>query len=81
MVPLSVFPLAITAGNTFVLKPSEKVSGVTNILARIMNKIKLPNGVFNIVQGHMKTVDYILSDDRIKAISFIGQDDPDDHQT
>lgn len=49
MVPLSIFPLAITAGNTFVLKPSEKVSGVTNILARIMKKIKLPNGVFNIV--------------------------------
>jgi malonate-semialdehyde dehydrogenase (acetylating)/methylmalonate-semialdehyde dehydrogenase len=51
MIPLSMFPIAITAGNTFILKPSEKIAGVSQILARITRKIGLPHGVFNVVQG------------------------------
>lgn len=51
MIPLWMFPLAITCGNTFVLKPSERVGGAVDHLCRLIKEIHLPKGVFNVVQG------------------------------
>ena len=49
MVPLWMFPLAITLGNTYVLKPSEKVAGATNILMDLLKESGVPDGVVNVV--------------------------------
>ena len=51
MVPLWMFPLAITLGNTFVLKPSEKVAGASNILIDLLKESGVPDGVVNVVHG------------------------------
>ena len=52
MIPMWMFPFAITCGNTFVLKPSEKVAGSTNHLLKLLQEINLPKGVVNVVQGN-----------------------------
>lgn len=49
MVPLWMYPLAITLGNTFVLKPSEKVAGAANILIDLLKESGVPDGVVNVV--------------------------------
>ena len=49
MIPLLMFSVAITTGNTFILKPSEKVAGVSSIFSRIIKEIDLPKGVFNVI--------------------------------
>ena len=72
MVPLWMFPLAIAAGNTFILKPSEKDPLSTLILAELFTEAGLPNGVLNIVNGDKSCVEHLLKDDRIKAVSFVG---------
>lgn len=56
MIPLWMYPLAITLGNTFVLKPSEKVAGTTEILVDLLEQSGVPKGVVNIVQGGKETV-------------------------
>lgn len=56
MIPLWMFPFAITCGNTFVIKPSEKVAQSTDYLAKLLQEINLPKGVFNIVHGGFDTV-------------------------
>ena len=75
MIPLSMFSVAIATGNTFILKPSEKIAGVSAIFSRICKEINLPKGVFNIVQGGKVTVRHLLNDKRLKAISFVGASD------
>ena len=72
MVPLWMFPLAIAAGNTFILKPSEKDPLSTILLAELFTKAGLPDGVLNIVNGDKSSVEYLLNDSRIKAVSFVG---------
>ena len=72
MVPLWMFPLAIAAGNTFILKPSEKDPLSTLLLAELFTKAGLPDGVLNIVNGDKSSVDIFLNDSRIKAVSFVG---------
>jgi malonate-semialdehyde dehydrogenase (acetylating) / methylmalonate-semialdehyde dehydrogenase len=72
MVPLWMFPLAIAAGNTFVLKPSEKDPSASLLLAELVAEAGVPNGVFNIVQGDKVAVDRILRHPDIKAVSFVG---------
>ncbi|CCN33513.1 Methylmalonate-semialdehyde dehydrogenase (acylating) [Vibrio nigripulchritudo SO65] len=72
MVPMWMFPLAIACGNTFVLKPSERVPSSTLLLGELLSQAGLPNGVFNIVNGDKEAVDVLLSDERIKAVSFVG---------
>jgi len=72
MIPLWMFPLAIAAGNTFVLKPSERVPLSSMKLAEWLNEIGLPPGVVNIVHGGKPTVDFICEDPHIRAISFVG---------
>ena len=51
MIPLWMFPLAITLGNTYVLKPSERVPGASMILARLVKESGLPDGVVNVIHG------------------------------
>ena len=67
-----MFPLAITCGNTYVLKPSEKVAGAVDHLCKLVHEINLPKGVFNVVQGGFETTQQICKHDDIKAVSFVG---------
>lgn len=72
MVPLWMFPLAVTAGNTFVLKPSEKDPGAAVMLADLAQQAGLPKGVLNIVHGSRDVVNMMLDHPDIPAISFVG---------
>ncbi|CAK0781245.1 Methylmalonate-semialdehyde dehydrogenase [acylating], mitochondrial [Coccomyxa viridis] len=74
MIPLWMFPIACTTGNTFVLKPSEKDPGASMMLAELAMEAGLPKGVLNIVHGTHDTVNRILDHKDIKAISFVGSD-------
>ncbi|MEV5650757.1 CoA-acylating methylmalonate-semialdehyde dehydrogenase [Nocardia sp. NPDC052254] len=72
MVPMWFFPIAIAAGNTVVLKPSEKDPSASLWLARLWKDAGLPDGVFNVLQGDKTAVDELLENPSIKAISFVG---------
>ncbi len=72
MVPMWMFPLAIACGNTFILKPSERDPSAPLLLAKLFQEAGLPDGVFNVVNGDRETVDLILQDSRIAAVSFVG---------
>ncbi|MFS8159989.1 MAG: aldehyde dehydrogenase family protein [Candidatus Roizmanbacteria bacterium] len=72
MVPLWMFPLAITLGNTYILKPSEKVAGTANILIDLLKEAGVPDGVVNVVQGGKETVTNICTHPDIRAVSFVG---------
>lgn len=72
MVPLWMFPLAIACGNTFVLKPSEKDPSASILLAELVAKAGIPDGVFNVVHGDKVAVDRILTHPGISAVSFVG---------
>ena len=72
MVPLWMFPIAITCGNTFVLKPSEKDPSASVLLAELLCEAGAPDGVLNVLQGDKSTVDLLLKDPRIAAVSFVG---------
>ena len=72
MVPMWMYPNAIAAGNTFILKPSEKDPSVNTLVAELFDKAGLPQGVFNIVQGDKVVVDRILEHPDIAAVSFVG---------
>ncbi len=72
MVPMWIHPVAIACGNTFVLKPSERDPGVSNLVARLYQEAGLPDGVFNVVHGDKVAVDAILEHPDIAAVSFVG---------
>ena len=72
MIPLWSIPTATMCGNTIIIKPSERDPGAAMILAELAEKAGFPPGVINIVHGAAKTVDFILDEPRIKAISFVG---------
>ncbi|MFI2235433.1 CoA-acylating methylmalonate-semialdehyde dehydrogenase [Streptomyces chrestomyceticus] len=72
MVPMWMFPLAIACGNTFVLKPSEKVPSAALKLAELAAEAGLPEGVLNVVNGDKVAVDRILEHPDIAAVSFVG---------
>jgi malonate-semialdehyde dehydrogenase (acetylating)/methylmalonate-semialdehyde dehydrogenase len=72
MVPLWMFPVAIACGNTFILKPSEKVPSCSMRLAELLTEAGAPPGVFNIVNGAKETVGALLAHPGIAAISFVG---------
>lgn len=74
MVPLWMFPLAVAAGNTFVLKPSERVPGAAMLLAQFALEAGLPPGVLNVVHGARSTVDAVCDHPDIAAVSFVGSD-------
>ncbi|MGI2029367.1 CoA-acylating methylmalonate-semialdehyde dehydrogenase [Endozoicomonas acroporae] len=72
MVPLWMYPMAIVCGNTFVLKPSERVPSSTLFVAQLLHEAGLPAGVMNVVNGDKEAVDALLHDKRVEAISFVG---------
>ncbi|KAK1726192.1 methylmalonate-semialdehyde dehydrogenase [Colletotrichum acutatum] len=72
MIPLWCIPIATVTGNTLILKPSERDPGAAMILAELVQKAGFPEGVVNVVHGAHKTVDFILEDPVIKAVSFVG---------
>jgi len=72
MVPLWMFPIAITCGNTFILKPSEKVPQSAMMLGKLLTEAGLPPGVFNVIHGDKEVVDALLTHPLVKAISFVG---------
>ena len=72
MIPLWSIPIATGTGNTLILKPSERDPGAAMILAELAREAGFPDGVINIVHGSAKTVDFILDEPAIKAISFVG---------
>ncbi|HWF81560.1 MAG TPA: CoA-acylating methylmalonate-semialdehyde dehydrogenase [Streptosporangiaceae bacterium] len=72
MVPMWMFPIAIAAGNTFVLKPSEKDPSASVRLAELLAEAGLPDGVFNVVHGGKEAVDALLTHPVVKAVSFVG---------
>jgi malonate-semialdehyde dehydrogenase (acetylating)/methylmalonate-semialdehyde dehydrogenase len=72
MVPMWFFPIAIAAGNTVVLKPSEKDPSAANWIAALWKEAGLPDGVFNVLHGDKVAVDALLKSDKIQAVSFVG---------
>ncbi len=72
MVPLWMHPIAVACGNTFVLKPSERVPGASDLVAQLYTEAGLPDGVFNVVHGDKEAVDAILDHPDIAAVSFEG---------
>ena len=72
MVPMWMFPMAIACGNSFVLKPSEKVPSCSLRLAELFLEAGLPAGVFNVVNGDNEAVDALLQHPQIQSVSFVG---------
>ena len=72
MVPMWFFPIAIAAGNTVVLKPSEKDPSAAMFIADLWKQAGLPDGVFNVVHGDKEAVDTLLTHPDVASISFVG---------
>jgi malonate-semialdehyde dehydrogenase (acetylating)/methylmalonate-semialdehyde dehydrogenase len=72
MVPMWFFPIALAAGNTVVLKPSEKNPSAAIWMAEKLKEAGLPDGVFNVLQGDKVAVDELLTNSAVQAISFVG---------
>ncbi len=72
MVPMWMFPMAIACGNTFILKPSEKDPSCSLKLAELFLDAGLPKGVFNVVNGDKESVDALIKNKDVVAMSFVG---------
>jgi malonate-semialdehyde dehydrogenase (acetylating)/methylmalonate-semialdehyde dehydrogenase len=72
MVPLWMLPMAIACGNTFILKPSEKVPSASVRMAELLKEAGLPDGVLNVVHGDKAAVDALLNHPQVSAVSFVG---------
>ena len=72
MVPMWMYPVAIAAGNTFVLKPSPIDPSASLLMAKLFKEAGLPDGVFNVAQGDKEAVDALLNHPDVKAVSFVG---------
>ncbi len=72
MIPFWFLPYALVAGNTVVLKPSERVPLTMTHIFRILEELRLPPGVVNLVNGGREAVDALLDDERVQAVSFVG---------
>ena len=72
MVPCWMFPVAIAAGNTFILKPSERDPSPSIFMAELLREAGLPDGVFNVVQGGRDVVDALIQHPDVAAVSFVG---------
>jgi malonate-semialdehyde dehydrogenase (acetylating)/methylmalonate-semialdehyde dehydrogenase len=72
MVPCWMFPVAIAAGNCFVLNPSERDPSAAVFMAELLTQAGLPKGVFNVVQGDKVAVDALLKHPDVLALSFVG---------
>ena len=72
MVPMWMYPVAIAAGNTFILKPSPIDPSASLLMAKLFKDAGLPDGVFNVAQGDKEAVDALLNHPDVKAVSFVG---------
>jgi malonate-semialdehyde dehydrogenase (acetylating)/methylmalonate-semialdehyde dehydrogenase len=72
MVPCWMFPLALACGNAFVLKPSERDPSASLLVAELLQRAGLPDGVFNVVQGDRVAVETLLEHPDVRAVSFVG---------
>ncbi|HEV2690610.1 MAG TPA: aldehyde dehydrogenase family protein, partial [Bryobacteraceae bacterium] len=72
MVPMWMWPFAIACGNTFVLKPSEKVPMTPTMATTLLDQAGLPAGVFNLIHGDKVAVDALLHHPLVRAVSFVG---------
>jgi malonate-semialdehyde dehydrogenase (acetylating)/methylmalonate-semialdehyde dehydrogenase len=72
MVPMWMWPFAIACGNTFILKPSEKVPLTPTMAATLLHEAGLPPGVFNLLHGDKVAVDALLHHPLVRAVSFVG---------
>ncbi|MEY4321960.1 MAG: hypothetical protein RL167_688, partial [Actinomycetota bacterium] len=72
MVPMWFFPIALAAGNTVILKPSEKDPSAAIWMAKLLKEAGLPDGVFTVLNGDKESVDGLLTHPDVKAISFVG---------
>lgn len=72
MVPCWMFPVAIAAGNTFILKPSERDPSASILMAELLRQAGLPEGVFNVIQGGKEAVDALIQHPDVAAVSFVG---------
>jgi len=72
MIPLWFLPFAIACGNTFILKPSERVPMTAGKLFRLLEQTGLPKGVVNLVNGAKAAVDALLDHPAVRAVSFVG---------
>ncbi|QGG80879.1 CoA-acylating methylmalonate-semialdehyde dehydrogenase [Litorivicinus lipolyticus] len=72
MVPMWMFPVAVAAGNTFILKPSPTDPSAALFYADLMKQAGFPDGVFNVVNGDKEAVDALLEHPQVEAISFVG---------
>jgi len=72
MVPMWMFPVAIAAGNSFILKPSPLDPSPSLLMAELLKEAGLPDGVFNVIQGDKDAVDGLLNHPDIQAVSFVG---------
>jgi len=72
MVPMWFFPIAIATGNTVILKPSEKDPSAALWIAKLWAEAGLPAGVFNVLQGDKTAVDELLTNPKVKSVSFVG---------
>ena len=72
MVPMWMYPVALACGNAFILKPSERDPSPALLMAELLKKAGLPDGVFNVVQGDKVAVDALLKHPDVRALSFVG---------
>ncbi|MBC7517283.1 MAG: CoA-acylating methylmalonate-semialdehyde dehydrogenase [Microbacteriaceae bacterium] len=72
MVPMWFYPIALAAGNTVILKPSEKDPSASIWIAKLLKEAGLPDGVFTVLNGDKESVDGLLTHPDVKAISFVG---------
>jgi len=74
MIPLWMFPVATSCGNTMIVKPSEKDPGACMMLVELAKEAGFPNGVINVIHGQHDAVNFICDHPEIRAISFVGSD-------
>ncbi len=72
MIPFWYMPYAIAAGNTYIVKPSEKVPMTMQVIFKLLEQAKFPKGVVNLVNGGKEAVDAILEHPTIRAVTFVG---------
>ncbi len=72
MVPMWFFPIAIAAGNSVILKPSEKNPSAAVWMGKLWKEAGLPDGVFNVLHGGKKVVNWMIEHPEIESISFVG---------
>ena len=72
MVPMWFFPIAIAAGNSVVVKPSEKNPSAAIWIAKLWKEAGLPDGVYTVVNGDKVAVDALLTHDKVASVSFVG---------